>query len=226
MAGEAKPWDQLDDETPRDYRRFQAYLRLPSIDRTSKNTAAALEGTPAAAMPSTLGGLMGAHQWKKRAAAWDEHLGVIGRRAMQQVPALGQDQDADIVTIAQDAARLGGAVLRELMGRPMEDMSINDLEKVGGLSARMLRALAELGALAGAKQETEALEDSALGRDAALRARVEAHIRNAPPPGAAPAARPAAERLAITTAPADPQAQPVAAPPATESVVHYLRGSG
>lgn len=226
MAGEPKPWDQLDDETPRDYRRFQAYLRLPNGERTSKHVAAALEGTPAAAMASTLGGLMGAHSWKKRAAAWDEHLGVIGRRAMQQVPALGQDQDADIVTIAQDAARLGGAVLRELMGRPMGEMSVTDLEKVGGLSARMLRALAELGALAGVQQETEALEDSALGRDAALRARVEAHIRNSPPPGAAPGPRPGAERLALTAGPEDAQTPPVAASPATESVVHYLRGSG
>lgn len=229
MAG-PKPWDQLDDESPRDFRRFQAYLRLKPADRSSRKLAEVLKGTPDAVGAGTLKGLSAAGQWKKRAEAFDAHVADVGRRAMAAIPVVAEDSP-DIAEIAQDAARLGGRVLAELLRRPMDEMSVGDLEKVGGISARMLRALAELGALAGQKQEAEAYEDAALGRDAALRARMEAHIRSRiqlPPPAPAGDEDEAGDEGALVGEVVDLERPALeAAPPpapAPESVFRHLQG--
>src|SRR5215212_3811040 len=78
-------WDRLENEPERAYRAFEAFLSLPSGERTLLEAYRRHVGNPDAAKPSdTWSGWSNAFAWRERAAAYDDHLASVRRDAYER----------------------------------------------------------------------------------------------------------------------------------------------
>ena len=79
-------WDRLENESERPYRAFEAFLSLPSGERTLLEAYRQHVANPGAAKPSdTWSRWSSEFAWRERAAAYDEHLASVRREAHEQV---------------------------------------------------------------------------------------------------------------------------------------------
>src|SRR5215203_4932724 len=78
-------WDRLENEPERAFRAFEAFLSLPSGDRTLVAAYRYYVDNPNASKPSDTW-VAGAHRyaWKERAGAYDAHIDRIRRNAMEE----------------------------------------------------------------------------------------------------------------------------------------------
>src|SRR5215211_4966644 len=85
-SSEAKEvWDRLENEPERAYRAFEAFLALPSRERTLLGAYRVYVGNPHGAKPSdTWSRWSGEFAWRERAAAFDDHLACIRREARER----------------------------------------------------------------------------------------------------------------------------------------------
>lgn len=77
-------WTRLRGESMRDYARFEAYRRLPVVDRTPRKAREAYIRQHPAANPgstTTWSSLASRYQWRARAEAYDEHMLHVERAA-------------------------------------------------------------------------------------------------------------------------------------------------
>jgi hypothetical protein len=78
-------WDRLENEPERAYRAFEAFLSLPSNERTLLAAYRQHVGNPDAAKPSdTWSGWCNTFAWRERAAAYDNHLASLRRDAYER----------------------------------------------------------------------------------------------------------------------------------------------
>jgi hypothetical protein len=78
-------WDRLDNESERAHRAFQAFLNLPTGDRTLIEAYRGRVGNPQAVKTSdTWTGWSRDFAWAERASAYDDHLEGMRRRAFEQ----------------------------------------------------------------------------------------------------------------------------------------------
>src|SRR5215210_2702238 len=78
-------WDRLDNEPERAYRAFESFLSLPSGERTLFEAYRRHAGNPDAPKPSdTWSGWCSDYAWRKRAAAYDDHLASMRREAYER----------------------------------------------------------------------------------------------------------------------------------------------
>jgi hypothetical protein len=79
-------WDRLENEPERAYRAFEAFLSLPSNERTLLAAYRQHVRNPDAVKPSdTWSGWAKSFAWRERAAAYDDHLASLRREAHEQV---------------------------------------------------------------------------------------------------------------------------------------------
>jgi hypothetical protein len=79
-------WDRLENEPERAYRAFEAFLSLPSNERTLLAAYRQHVRNPDAAKPSdTWSGWSSQFAWRERAAAYDDHLASLRREAHERV---------------------------------------------------------------------------------------------------------------------------------------------
>jgi hypothetical protein len=78
-------WDRLENEPERAFRAFEAFLSLPSGDRTLVAAYRYYVDNPNASKPSDTW-VAWAHRyaWKERAGAYDSHIDRIRRNAMEE----------------------------------------------------------------------------------------------------------------------------------------------
>ena len=78
-------WDRLENEPDRAHRAFEAFLSLPSGERTLLEAYRRHVGNPEAAKPSdTWSGWSSSFAWRERAAAYDDHLASVRRDAYER----------------------------------------------------------------------------------------------------------------------------------------------
>jgi hypothetical protein len=78
-------WDRLENEPERAYRAFECFLGLPSGERTLLGAYRRHVGNPDAAKPSdTWSGWSSSFAWRERAAAYDDHLVSLRRKAYER----------------------------------------------------------------------------------------------------------------------------------------------
>ena len=78
-------WDRLENEPERAYLAFEVFLGLPGGERTLLGAYRRHVGNPGAAKPSdTWSGWSGSFAWRKRAAAYDDHLASVRRGAYER----------------------------------------------------------------------------------------------------------------------------------------------
>src|SRR5215217_7372869 len=78
-------WDRLENETGKAYGAFEAFLSLPSGERTLLAAYRRHVGNPDAANPSdTWGRWSSDFAWRERAAAYDDHLASVRREAYER----------------------------------------------------------------------------------------------------------------------------------------------
>src|SRR5919107_4947277 len=78
-------WDRLENEPERAYRAFEAFLTLPSGERTLLGAYRQHVGNPDAVKPSdTWSGWSNSFAWRERAAAYDDHLARLRREAYER----------------------------------------------------------------------------------------------------------------------------------------------
>ena len=78
-------WERLENEPERAYRAFEAFLALPSRERTLLGAYRVHVGNPHAAKPSdTWSGWSSRFAWRERAAAYDDHLASVRRVAYER----------------------------------------------------------------------------------------------------------------------------------------------
>jgi hypothetical protein len=79
-------WDRLENEPERAYRAFEAFLALPSNERTLLGAYRQHVGNPDAVKPSdTWSRWSSEFAWRERAAAYDDHLASLRREAHERV---------------------------------------------------------------------------------------------------------------------------------------------
>src|SRR5215208_3960186 len=79
-------WDRLENEPERAYRAFECFLSLPSGERTLLEAYRRHVGNPDVIKPSdTYSGWSRRFAWRERAAAYDEHLASVRRKAYERV---------------------------------------------------------------------------------------------------------------------------------------------
>ena len=79
-------WDRLDNEPERAYRAFECFLNLPSGERTLLAAYRNHVGNRDAVKPSdTWSGWSNTFAWRERAAAYDDHLASLRRKAYERV---------------------------------------------------------------------------------------------------------------------------------------------
>jgi hypothetical protein len=84
-GGAKELWDRLENEPERAYLAFEAFLALPSRERTLLKAYRVHVGNPHAANPSdTWSRWSGEFAWRERAAAFDEHLTCVRREACER----------------------------------------------------------------------------------------------------------------------------------------------
>ncbi len=82
----------VENEPERAYRAFEAYLTLPSGDRSILEAYRSYVGNPGAAKPSdTWSGWSRQYAWRERAAAYDDHLAGLRREAYER----GVEEEAE-----------------------------------------------------------------------------------------------------------------------------------
>jgi hypothetical protein len=78
-------WDRLENEPERAYRAFEAFLSLPSGERTLLEAYRRHVGNPDAVKPSdTWSGWSSTFAWRERAAAYEDHLASLRRDAYER----------------------------------------------------------------------------------------------------------------------------------------------
>jgi hypothetical protein len=78
-------WDRLENEPERAYRAFERFLSLPSGERTLLRAYRHHVGNPDAVKPSdTWSAWSSQFAWRERAAAYDDHLASLRRKAYER----------------------------------------------------------------------------------------------------------------------------------------------
>jgi hypothetical protein len=78
-------WDRLDNESERAHRAFECFMSLPSGERMLLAAYRRHVGNPEAAKPSdTWSGWSSTFAWRERAAAYDDHLETMRRKAFER----------------------------------------------------------------------------------------------------------------------------------------------
>ena len=84
-GGAKELWDRLENEPERAYLAFEAFLALPSRERTLLKAYRVHVGNPHAAKPSdTWSGWSSHFAWRERAHAYDRHLERLRAKAVEE----------------------------------------------------------------------------------------------------------------------------------------------